>query len=79
MQSEDLLIAVPDFFFSGFGTVSEIGKHEQCFKATVQCDNSDRYANFFIHSTSLLLFFPIKANATETVIKPGPGPNCLLF
>lgn len=26
-----------------------------------------------IHSTSLFLFLPIKANASETVIKPCPG------
>lgn len=78
MESEGLLIAIPDFF-PVLGWASEIGQSEPCFKATVQCDNSDRYANFFIHSTSLLLFFPIKANATETVIKPGLGPDCLLF
>lgn len=70
-----MLIAIPVFF----RVVCSLRDTEQSFKARGQCDNSDRYANFFIHSTSLLLFFPIKANATETVIKPGLGPDCLLF
>ena len=78
MESEGLLIAIP-YFVPVLGTASGIGQSEPCFKATVQRDNSDRDANFFIHSTPLLLFFPIKANATETVIKPGLGPDCLLF
>lgn len=72
MQSDYLLIGYLYFFPSEFHKAPEILKSKQRFKAMVHCDNSDRYANFFIHSTSLLLFFPIKANATETVIKLVP-------
>lgn len=78
VEPEDLLIA--GFFFPhpGLEAASE-QKSEACFKGNIQCENSDRAANFFIHSAALLFFFPIKANATETVIKPGLGSDCLLL
>lgn len=80
MESEGFANCHSDFFFSSAGAASEIRTEANLvlrpwYNVTTVIDmliSSFTPLHFF-------LFFPIKANATETVIKLGLGPDCLLF